>query len=181
MFDVLIPKNNEQELLEKAIKLKYKEIILLTDKIDYKLSAPTNNIKIKTAFFLKNPADFHKARKKFDFIFSYPERKFFEMKIDYVLGLETSDKKDSFHYKQSPLNQVTAKLCYENNIKLAFDFSLVNDKIALGRMIQNSVLIRKYKLDFDCFSFASSPSEMHSKNEMKSLFGVLGLKIRKKK
>ncbi len=181
-FDVLIPKNNEKELIEEAIRLKYKEIVMLTDKKEYKLddsvktTVTKSKIIIKTAFFLRNPAEFSRVRNKFDYIFAYPERKFFEMNIDYVFNLEMLPEKDSFHFRRTPLNQVTAKLCSEHSIKIAFEYSLVENKVALGRMMQNSVLIRKYKLDFDVFSFASSVNEMHSKNKMKSLLNVLGMK-----
>jgi RNase P/RNase MRP subunit p30 len=171
-FDVVTPDNKEKEFIEMALRLNYKHIIFLYKDINYKYDCNAYNnkgVSVKKAYLLKNPSEINLARKRFDLIFAPAERKYFEMKTDYIIGCELSERKDSFHYRATSLNQVHAKLCKQNNSAIVFDFGLLLDKsrrqraVFFGRMMQNKHLVDKYKLRSAAFSLASSPQGMRSR------------------
>jgi hypothetical protein len=185
-LDVVVPNNNEKELIEMAIKSGFEELVLLSENINYqydirKYLVPEGKIIIKKGFLAKDISHISKARKRFDYIFANAERKFFEQKIDYIINSELSDRKDSFHYRNTSLNQVHAKLAKENNITIVFNLGLLlesnmrNKQIFFGRMLQNARLVNKYKLKHAIFSLASKPSEMRGPVVMKAMENVLGL------
>jgi len=177
-FDVVIPDKNEKEFIDQAKALGYDEIVFLTSNMNYiKPSADNINIIVKTAYLLKDVSELPRARKKFDYVFSSAERKYFELKIDFILDMESTACKDSFHYKVTNLNQVHAELAKKNNITLVFDFNelLSNPVVAKGKMFQNALLIKKYKLKYTTFSLATKPYMMRSNNILHSLELILGL------
>ena len=145
--------------------------------------AKRTNTKINTIIFytneklLKYDMKLPHARKKFDYVFAKAERKFFELKVDFIIDVELSDRKDSFHYKTTGLNQVHAELAKKNNITLVFNFSnlIANPFVTKGKMVQNAALIKKYKLHYAIFSLATRPSMMRSITVLNSLETVLGL------
>jgi hypothetical protein len=162
-FDVVIPNKNEDEFIEQARALGYKSIVFLTTDMNY-IKPTTSKFIIKTAYLVKDISEISRARKRFDYLFARAERKFFEMKV-------------SFHYRATNLNQVHAELTKKNNITLVFDFNvLISDPItAKGKMLQNTLLIKKYKLKHSTFSLATTPSMMRSSNVLRSLEMILGL------
>jgi hypothetical protein len=180
-FDVVIPSNNEEEFVAQALILGYKELVFLTDNINYiktaSLTYQKDKILIKTAYLLKDVSEFTRARKRFDYIFAKAERKYFELNVDFIINSELSDRKDSFHYKATSLNQVHAELAKKNNIALVFNFNklISNPAATKGKMSQNALLIRKYGLDYATFSLATTPSMMRSLAVLHSLENVLGL------
>ena len=179
--DVVVINNNENEFIEKALSLKYKTIIFLTQNITYK-RFKDDRIEIKFAYLAKNTSEINKARKNFDYVFAFAERQFFESKVDHIINAELSDKKDSFHYKNTSLNQVHAILCKQNNITITFNVGLLmsgikKQQVVFGRMLQNALLVRKYKLKYSLFSFAESPEAMIDPILLRSLVPTLGLQI----
>ncbi|MGV8087368.1 MAG: hypothetical protein ACP5N1_07085 [Candidatus Woesearchaeota archaeon] len=176
LYDVVIPNNNEEEFIDMAVILGYKNIVFLTNNINYK-KISSSKILIKTAYLIKDPSEIALARRKFDLIVAISERKYFESKIDIILYSEESDRKDSFHYRSTSLNQVHAQLSKQNNISICINFGslLENSKNIeqLGKMMQNSRLIRKYKLKYNIFSLAQRPEFMRSKIILDSLGKVL--------
>jgi len=169
MFDVVIPNNNEEEFIDVALSLGYSEIVFLTSNMRYEYKS--SKIKVLKAYLLKDTSEIKKVRKSFDYIFASSERSFFESKIDFIIGAEKNDSRDSFHYRKTSLNQVHAKLCKENNICVVFEFSSLLKaatssqlQVVLGRMTQNATLIKKYKIKCACFSMAYSPLMMRSNN-----------------
>lgn len=180
-IDAVMPQGNEDGLIQKAIGLGFDEIILLSDDINYRCASSNDKIKVKKGFLLKDPNMINKARKNFDYMFAPAERKFFEHDIDYVLGAELSDRKDSFHYRNTSLNQVHAKLAKEHDIMIVFDLGLLlnsnlkNRQIYLGRMLQNAQLVRKYKLKSAIFTLTKDPSAMRSYAVISSMKNVLKL------
>lgn len=178
-FDVVMPRNNEKEFIDTAIALGYKEIVFLVNDINYEC-IKTRDINIRTAYLLKNSSELRHARKKFDLVFANADRRFFEQKPDYIINCELSQKRDSFHYRNTSLNQVHAKLARGNNINIVFSFSLLLNngwamkQVMLGRMLQNAQIVRKYKLKNSVFSMAVAPKEMRSRVILDALAKVLG-------
>ena len=175
-FDVVIPNSNEDLFIAQALDLGYKELVFLTSNINY-VRPLTNKLSIKTAYLLKDVSEFSRARKRFDYIFAKAERKYFELKVDFIIDVESSDRKDSFHYRATSLNQVHADLAKKNDIALVFNFSaLVSNPLSTkGKMSQNALLIKKYKLKHVAFSLATTPSMMRSLAVLRSLEMLLSL------
>ena len=125
MFDVVTPNNNEQEFIATAVSLGYTEIVFLTTNINHikPLLSSSNHIRVKSAYLLKDVAELQRARKNFDYVFAKAERKFFELKVDYIICVEAADRKDSFHFRSTGLNQVHAELVKSNNSTIVFSFS----------------------------------------------------------
>lgn len=175
-FDVVIPNNNEEEFIERALALRYTELVFLSMNINY-VKPSSENIIIKTAYLLRDVSEISQARKRFDYVCAKSERKYFESKIDFILDAELSDRKDSFHYKSTGLNQVHAGLARENEIKIILSFSnlFLDTCNVLGKLFQNAVLIKKYKLKFFTLSMATRPELMRSRTILDALESVLGL------
>ena len=107
-------------------------------------------------------------------------RNFFESKkTEIITSLETSLTKDKTHFKDSGLNHVLCKLAKKNNIAIAFNFNnILNAKkqyIILGRIRQNIMLCRKYKIPMIIVSFANTPFEMRNPKDFISLGISLGM------
>ncbi|MGV8150470.1 MAG: hypothetical protein ACP5NV_01955 [Candidatus Woesearchaeota archaeon] len=176
MFDVVIPNKNEEDFIDVALSLGYGEIVFLSNDLKYKYSS--KRINVKTAFLLSTTNQIGHAKKSFDYVFASADRKFFELRVHYIINAENSDRKDSFHYKRTALNQVHAKLSKDNNISIVFSFSNLFDKnriITLGRMFQNAKLVNKYSVKSDSFSLATSPINMKSRTILDALNRVLGM------
>jgi len=180
-FDVVMPHGNEAELIEAAIALGYDRIVFLSDNINYRCPSSDNRIRVLRGFLLKDVNMLYKARRSFDYLFAPAERKFFEQHVDYIINAELSDRRDSFHYRNTSLNQVHAKLAKENHSSIIFNFGLLLGsrgkmrQIAFGRMMQNATIARKYKLRYSAFSMARTPSEMRSRVMLDALENVLGI------
>jgi hypothetical protein len=174
MFDVVMPDKNEEEFIEMALSLGYAEVVFLSRDIKYNYSS--DKIKIKTAFLVSTTNQISIARKNFDYVFAKAERQFFESKVNYIVDAELFDRKDSFHYKRTALNQVHAKLCKEKDSCVIFSFNnlLTKNRIQnLGRMFQNAKLVSKYKIESDSFSLAKDPLNMKSRTMLDALLSVL--------
>jgi hypothetical protein len=179
-FDVVIPSGNEKEFIMRALELGYDEMVFLVKDVNYakKYSGLTGeNLKIKTAYLLRDPSEIQKVRGKFDYLFAMADRKFFESKVDFIIGSELSDKKDSFHYRSTSLNQVHAELSRINDSCIVFSFNnLLHSRIlTFGRMHQNAMIVKKYSLKYSVFSLASKPEDMRSRAVLDALGNVLGI------
>jgi hypothetical protein len=173
-FDVVIPNNNEQDFISVALTLGYAEIVFLSTNMNY--SRPKSDlIRIKTAYLLKDVSEISRAKRNFDYVFAVSERKFFESRIDFIIDSEFSDRKDSFHYRSTGLNQVHAELSKRNDIFIVFNFGslFLNSRTIFGRMLQNATLVKKYNLGYATFSLAKHPLLMRSKDTLTALEHVL--------
>ena len=98
-------------------------------------------------------------------------------KVDILLSPELNTKKDSFHYRNSGLNQVLCKLAKQNNVSIGFDFSLLlNSKEKtkiLGRMFFNYKLCKKYKVKMIFSSFAKNKFELRNGDSMRVFERIL--------
>ncbi|HYD04053.1 MAG TPA: hypothetical protein VEC16_07190 [Alphaproteobacteria bacterium] len=182
-FDVVIPANNEQQFVDAAISLGHKGLVFLTDDLNYLKKFPVikknlncGNLTIKLGLYIRNVNDINRS-KGFDYLFADAERKFFESKIHYIIDSELSDRKDSFHYKSTRLNQVHADLAKKNNQTIIFGFSNLLDAKSVsevfGRMCQNAVLVKKYSLSSAVFSMADHPSKLRSRTILDALHKVM--------
>ena len=86
-------------------------------------------------------------------------RNIFENKrVDIVTGLENIEDKDDLHYRKSGLDHVLCNLANKNRISVGFSFfDVLNAKDRgkiLGRMMQNAMLCKKYKVNVVVASFA---------------------------
>jgi len=175
-FDLVIPNGNEEEFIERALALGYNEIIFLSMNINY-VKPISENIIVKTAYLLKDVSEISQARKKFDYICAKSDRKYFESKIDFILDAELSDRRDSFHYKSTSLNQVHAGLAKENEIQIVLSFSnlFLDTCNVMGKLFQNAILIKKYRLTHLTLSVATRPELMRSRTILTALESVLRL------
>lgn len=101
--------------------------------------------------------------------------------IDLIYDLETSPRQDFLHHRNSGLNQVLCRLLQQKKIAYAIAFSTLlratspKRYILLGRIMQNILLCRKYKVPMVLASFAQTPFELRSAGELQSLGISLGM------
>jgi hypothetical protein len=179
-FDVVIPSGNEKEFIARALDLGYDELVFLIRDTRYTKQYSGlvgSTLKIKTAYMLHDLSEIQKLKGKFDYLFAVADRKFFESKVDFMIDSELSDRKDSFHYKATSLNQVHAELSKINDSTIVFSFNnlLRSPSSIFGKMSQNAVLVKKYSLKHSVFSMASRPEDMRSRTILDALGTVLGI------
>ncbi len=99
-------------------------------------------------------------------------------KIDVLIDPE-SEKKDSLHYRNSGLTQVTCNLAKKNNIIIGFSLKSIleskNKPVLFGRIKQNIKLCRKYKLKMLFCSLADDNFGLRNSHDMISLAITLGM------
>lgn len=191
--DIVLPKNNEAEFMEIAVKLGIKKLYFLYDFDDYneekiqkKLGAIDNKkINIEIGFVV-NQKNLNKAAKISRFLVaksSEKDRFFIESKkIKIIYGFEDISKRDFMHQRASGLNHILCELAAKNNVVVGFSYSLLinnkNTAVLLGRMLQNLELCKKYKANAIGASFSSSPFGLRQAHDVASLFKLLGAEIK---
>ena len=165
MFDAVMPKGNETELIKMAEMLGITELMLVYEgKIpegDYKTAI---NI-VKAKYSEEKPC-----------LLGNGNRVLVENKnVKYHTNLEVVDKKDKTHYRMTQMNQVIAKIMKEKKKEILFNFSLLKEDkgVILGRMMQNARLAKKYGVKTRMCSFAKTPYEMRSLKDLEVLKGIL--------
>ncbi|MFA5796739.1 MAG: hypothetical protein WC916_01720 [Candidatus Woesearchaeota archaeon] len=182
MRDVVLVHGNENAFIATAIKLGCSELVFLSTNPSYTYKSIHSNIRIKTAYLLNNHNELPRVRHKFDFLFARADRQGFEAPVDYIVGLESGEGKDSMHYRNTHLNQVHARIAKINNTRIALDFGLLRSssnherQMLYGRMLQDAVLLRKHKLSTEVFSFARHPIELIDSQSREALARILGVK-----
>jgi len=175
--DVVFPDGNEESFIRMAERLGYSEIIFL-----YKRIVPpaqfNSKLKIKRAFLVDNLRDVECAERDFEMVFAPAIREFFEAKkVGFLVDAESVDGKDSFHQRRSGLDDAMCKLASEKDKTLVFDISQFSfSDLALGRMMQNARLCRKYKLKTLVASFASAPLEMRAPKDVEGFARLIRLR-----
>ena len=100
-------------------------------------------------------------------------------RTDILLGPEFNREKDFIHFRNSGLNQVLCGLAKKNEIAIGFSFNdLLNCKNraqAIGRMMQNIFLCRKFKLKIVLGCFALKENEVKNRSELISFGNVIGM------
>jgi len=155
MLDVLVPKGNEKELISMAESLGFTSLVLIYDKIP---ELPKTKIKLIPI-------------KKFVSNRQVVERGV----VDFIYDVELENKREGMHQKVSGMNHVIAALLREKDVVYCVNFNrLLNGGSELfGRVIQNLTLVKKFKAKGAIASFASSPLEMRSPQQLKAVFGEL--------
>lgn len=104
---------------------------------------------------------------------------FEDSRVDIVVGLENIEGKDNLHYRKSGLDHVLCGLANKNKISVGFSFSDVlhaKDKgKVIGRMMQNAMLCKKYKVNAVVASFAKDKYEMRLRNDLEAFGRVIGI------
>lgn len=185
-IDVVMPKNNEAELLEMGEKLGFKELIFLYDDLQKKVpKLSSKQIRIYTAILINNIKEVDKAKKNFNLLFAPAQRSFFEnKKIKYLINAESSLGKDFLYQKRAGLDDVMCRLAKEKDKVIVFNTKLLGNNMhnnILSRMMQNSKLCRKHKVKTFIASLASKPLEMRATKDLQGFAKHLRLTMLIKK
>jgi ribonuclease P/MRP protein subunit RPP1 len=85
-----------------------------------------------------------------------------DKRVDILISPERLAIKDYMHSRNSGLNQVLCRLASKNQVAIGFDFNfLYNSKErgrVIGRMMQNVILCRKFKVKMIVGCFANGRS-----------------------
>ena len=185
--DIVFPKGNENALISMAKRLGYDGLTLVYeyDRSFRRLSLDSLGLSLRYGL-LCSPSDIEKAQGLCDFILvrSGPKDRYVieRQKPDMMFGLESLERKDSLHARNSGLNQVLCTLMSKNDISLGISFSsllrcehLLRATL-LGRMMQNIILCQKYKVNIMLASFASDPLGMRNPKDLLSLARLIGIR-----
>lgn len=179
-FEVCVPNKNEEKFIEIAEKLGIKTLMFLYSGKEPNLEKIKEKTKIK---LLTGKLD-KKTPKTINFCEG--TRKNIEDKnCTHIYGLETIEPKEHYHYRKSGLNQVHAKLIKEKNKTLVFDIEKIIESEEkpklLGRMKQNLLFAKKYKLNILICSMATKPENLRTKKHYEALIRTLRFQEEAKK
>ncbi|MEM2915888.1 MAG: RNase P subunit p30 family protein [Candidatus Woesearchaeota archaeon] len=186
MIDIVFPEKNEKEFFAVAQKIGYTGLVLVYPSVDAARNAPKppTGLKVRTAL-LADPKRAHHLRSKGFMVFvkcSDQDRVVLERgSADVIFSAESTQPKDYTHQRGSGLNHVLCDLAKKNKVAIGFSFSDIlasrdSQRVQLiGRMMQNIMLCRKYKVRMVIGSFAKDPWKMRSPHDLKSFFIVLGM------
>ena len=169
MMDIVFPENNEKEFIEMAEKLGYSELCFVYPKP--KKIEPAAKIKLVSGIVCTT-----KIEKTDVVLLKSNNRNMVKKKPYAVFGIEGS--KDSLHKKDSGLDSVVCREMSEFGVAYLISFSEIlnsDDREGLlGRIMQNLVLCKKYKVKVMIASMAKSPFEMRNPKDLRALATVLG-------
>ena len=170
--DICIPKNNEKDFVDVAKRLGTKSLLFLYDKPNLKIFED-NEVKIFNGLITQKNVSGKGV------VFAKAEVHNIDNKnINFLYGAETLEEKDHTHYRRSGLNNVLMKKIKEKNKVLVFDIEKIilsgQSEVLLGRLRQNLLLAKKYDVRIVVASFASSPLNLRSEQDLKSLIKVFG-------
>ena len=170
--DIISLTTHNKETIEIVKSFGYTNIIVLGQK-DFS-EETTNNTNHSLNIFLGNPETISRATENTRAIL---EKK----KVVLIYNIETIEKKDKLHYRSSGLNQVLCQIAHNNNITIGISFNTILNTtgtvrgILLGRIRQNIILCRKYKVKMFIGSFAANTYEMRSPRDLESFGITLGM------
>jgi RNase P/RNase MRP subunit p30 len=177
-LDVVMPKNNEVELVSRAKQLGFTHIILLYEDFSPKTLASgslAQGIEVKTAFLAKTIGQVQSAKPKFNYCFAPLERSFVEStKVDFVISDGKDASNDLLFQKRSGMDDVLSSLAKDHKIAIAFDVSSSDARI-LGRFSQNAMLVKKFKLKSNVFTFAKTALDMRAPRDIEGFARTIGL------
>lgn len=191
MKDIVIPKNNEAEFIELALKLSIKKLYFLYDfdyydqeKVKKKLDSIKSRMEIEIGF-IANQKNLNKSfhQSKLLVVRSSDKDRFFieSKKIKIIYGFEGVNREDYIHQRASGLNHVLCEMAAKNNVAVGFPYiSLFNktpeeSSLIIGRMMQNIKLCQKYKVKIVIGSFSSKPFDLRAPHDIRALFAMLGM------
>ncbi|MBW3011852.1 hypothetical protein KY311_01585 [Candidatus Woesearchaeota archaeon] len=176
MQDIVFIESNEQEFVEMAKRLGYSELCFVgKNQKQASDGAADANLKIKSAAICT------KRIEKADVVLlNSNNRSLIKKRPDYVFGIE--GKRDSMHKRDSGLDVATVKEMKQFGVGYAINFSEILDSDdregLLGRIMQNIMLCKKYKVPIKIFSFAKQPLEMRNLEDLKAFARVLGFVLK---
>ncbi|MFC1800807.1 RNase P subunit p30 family protein [Nanoarchaeota archaeon] len=171
MYDIVFPKNNENEFIKIAKELGYTNLCFVYNLNEFKKATDGN-----FAGIITDEKNLNKAKKLADFVIlqsSDKDRHLIESgKAEIIFNLETTSRKDFIHHRASGLNQVLCTLLNKKEVAIAFSFNTILKSEGMlrsqimGRMMQNIRFARKYKFNLLFASFAQSPFEMRAPHDL---------------
>ena len=99
-------------------------------------------------------------------------------RVDILVNAEVYQPKDSLHQRHAGINEVICTFAKKNSVAIGFNFSLLlhaegkQRARLLGRMQQNAMLCKKYKVPVVISCFASKIEEQRSSYEL-TQFGII--------
>lgn len=179
-LDIVFPKNNEEVFIKTARALGTKELIFIYAPKDYKeWKTEEKNLIIKTAV-LVSPKDARDAKKKYPLVLVKSdwetERWVVEHGKPFLLyGFEWQERKDFMHHRNAGMTDVLARQMAEE--KVAYGFPVADliaapkelQPVLLGRMRQNVMIAKKYKVEIILASFAADPMLMRNLRDVEGL------------
>ncbi len=94
---------------------------------------------------------------------------------DILLNPHQGRPKDSFHSRNSGLNQVLCELARKNRVAIAFTLDRAYDPKELGKIMQNITFCRKFHIPLLFFSLAKTEYELRNPQDLLSFLRVLGM------
>jgi len=199
--DIVLPRGNEKQLIDMALRLSYSRLYLGYTLKDWKARGTEQIRKIKNGSKTSNtcldvqPAiitsslnEIKKGRSTGSpIIFSLkrPERISPAMRNTLVLGFELSPRHDFIFQRNAGVDEPSCRIAAENNICFGFSFQDIlkarEPAVIMGRMAQNINLYRKHKLGCVFASLAQEPYDMRSPADLASLLVCLGMQPNKAK
>lgn len=91
-----------------------------------------------------------------------------DKRVSMLLSPEAARRRDFMHYRDSGLNHVLCNLAKENGVAIGISFSGIRSlkgiqrAEAIGRIMQNVELCRKYGAKIVLASFSKKPSDYHA-------------------
>lgn len=188
MIDVVMPKNNEEELAKTAKKLGYASLCFLYEKAGSEKTALAKDIgeKMGMDIYVGGFGSGSQIVSFADVSKENIEAAAKNRKIDILSGFENIKAKDSLKQRNSGLDMAMCKDMAGTKKIFCIDFSgiLAMDKsaraIIFGRIKQNIMLCRKYKIEVAIASFAKTPLRMRNYSDLVSFLTILGYDAGKK-
>jgi RNase P/RNase MRP subunit p30 len=186
MHDIVFPKGNELEFFAMAKTLGIKDLVFVyASKQDAdRAPAVPKGLRIRNAV-LAEPKKARALREQGVFTIvrsSDADRQVLEQgAADVLFDLERSQPKDYMHQRGAGLNHILCALAAKNNVAIAFNFASIlaatgaERAVILGRMMQNIVLCKKYKVRMVVASFADDPWKMRSSHDLQAFFAEIGM------
>lgn len=187
MIDIVFPKENETEFIKTAELLNIKQLCFAYEKpVDVSIFQHQTKILLSSAVICR-PEEVRKYKGKIVTIVNAPEdqsklRHIIEkIRPDILVGLEFHRKRDFIHHRASGLNHILAELAKQKKVAIGFSFSDIlkakprDRAIYMGRISQNIHFARKFGFKTVIASFADSPWNLRSKNDIVSFFIALGM------
>lgn len=96
-------------------------------------------------------------------------------KVKILVNPHVNVHRDSLHFRSGGLDQVVCALANKNDVAIGFSLDNLSNPIMLGRVKQNILLCRKYKVKMLFFTFGKTRYELRGVQDLLSLLRVLGM------
>ncbi|MFO8015538.1 MAG: RNase P subunit p30 family protein [Candidatus Woesearchaeota archaeon] len=183
MIDVIRPRNNEKDLISMAEKLGYSGLCFLYDRPDRKTRDLVAGLQKSTG--LKLYIGSGRASPNADLVFTdindkNPRQAMEDGNVDAVHGFEKIRARDRTNQRISGLDTVLCRIAAQKGKIYCVDFGSMIGMSgsaranAMGKLRQNLMLCRKYRIRVAIASFASGPMMMRNPLDLSAFLAVLG-------